>query len=250
MTTGPGTPGPPQGWQPQPQQGPPAYPPQGPPGYPPPPAKQSRRTWLIAGGVGLAVLVLVCAVVAVVAARAVRDTGSSIAKPGTGKTTAAPGVITYKAVPDLCALIDIAPFKEPYPVERDRRPDTLPGQYYTSVSCVIGLSSGKNNFDAGSVRIEVDIFAADHAADGPLQLFGDQKKYAQEKNIQTKDVSGLGKAAFSYVEESLGQYLIARDDNMWLRANFGVLGDANANADDRIARLLKVCQDVLPKLKK
>jgi hypothetical protein len=202
------------------------------------------------GGIGLAVLVLLCATVTIVVVRAVRDPGSpSAAEPGAGETTGAGGVVTYKVVPDLCALIDATPFKEPYPVERERRPTTLPGQYYTAVSCEIMVSSGKDDFDAGTVRIEVDIFDADNAADGPQRLFEDQQNYARSKDIPTKDVPGLGQAAFSYVEESLGQYLIARDDNLWLRANFGVLGDATANADDRITRLIKICQDVLPKLK-
>ena len=272
MTTGPGTSGPHQGWPPQPQPGQPDQSGQlgqpgqfgqfgqpgqagqlgqpGPPGYPAPPAKQSRRTWLIVGAVSLAVLILVCAVVTVVVVRAVRDTGSSGAQPGTGKTTGASGPLTYKVVPDLCVLVDTAPFKQVYPVERDRRPDTIPGQYYTSVSCDIGFSSGKNDFGGGSVRIEADIFGAANAAEGPRRLFDGQRKYTQDKNIATKDVSGLGQAAFSYVEESLGQYLIAHDDNLWLRANFGVLGDATANADDRIARLLKVCQYVMTILKK
>jgi len=254
MTTGPGTSGSHQGWPPQPQppHGPPGYPPALPPGYPPalPPGGR-RRTWLIVGGIGLAVLVLLCATATIVVVRVTRDTGSpSAAGRGTGGTTGAPGVVTYKVVPDLCALIDTTPFKEPYPVQRERRPSTLPGQYYTAVSCDIGVSSGKDDFDGGTLRIEVDIFDADNAADGPRRLFEDQQKYARGKDIATKDVPGLGQAAFSYVEKSLGQYLIARDDNLWLRANFGVLGDATANADDRIARLIKVCQDVLPKLKK
>jgi hypothetical protein len=238
MTTGPN-----QGWPPQPQYGP--------PGYPPPPAPDGRRrTWLIVGGIGLAVLALLCATVSIVAVRAFRDTGSPPESgAGAGKSTGAPGVVTYKVVPDLCVLIDTTPFKGPYPVERDRRPSTLPGTYYTAVSCDIGVSSGKNDFDAGTVRIEVDIFDAANAAAGPQRLFEGQQKYAQEKGVPIKDVPGLGQAAFSYVEKSLGQYLIARDDNLWLRANFGVLGDATVNAEDRIARLTQICRDVLPKLK-
>jgi hypothetical protein len=244
MTTGPGMSGPHQGWPPQPQHGPPGYPPHPSPGG-------RRRTWLIVGGIGLAVVVLLCATVTIVVVRAVGDKSSpSAAEPGAGKTTGAPGVVTYKVVPDLCVLVDSTPFKEPYPVENERRPTTLPGNYYTAVSCDIGVSSGKGDFDAGTVRVEVDIFAADNAAEGPQRLFEGQQKYAREKGIPTKDVPGLGQAAFSYVEKSLGHYLIARDDNLWLRANFGVLGDATANADDRIARLIKVCRDVLPKLKK
>jgi hypothetical protein len=240
MTTGPG---PHQGWPPPPQHGPAGYPP------PPPPADR-RKTWLIVGGIGLAVLLLVCAAVTVFVIRAVRgDDGPSTAEPGTGKTTGAAGVVTYKVVPDLCVLVDTTPFKQAYPVERERRPSTVPGQYYTSVSCDVGVSSGKNDFDAGTVRIEVDIFAADNAADGPKRLFEGQQKYAQEKNVPTREVPGLGQAAFSYVEKSLGQYVIARDDNLWLRANFGVLGDATVKADERIAGLIKICQDVLAKLK-
>lgn len=244
MTTGPGTSGPYQGWPPQPQHGTPGYPPPAPPG-------DRRRTWLIVGGVALAVAALLCTTVTIVVIRAVRDSGSpSASEPDARQTTGAPGVLTYKVVPDLCVLIDTTPFKEPYPVERERRATTSPGSYYTAVSCDIGVSSGKNDFNAGTVRVEVDIFDAAKAADGPQRLFEDQQKYARGKGIATKDVPGLGQAAFSYVEKSLGQYLIARDDNLWLRANFGVLGDATASADDRIARLLKVCQDVLPKLKK
>jgi hypothetical protein len=246
---GPSGYGPPGGPPPGPSgYGPPGYPPPPPPGYPPPPPPGGRRrTWLIAGGIGLVVLVLLCATVTIFVVRAARDTGSP---SGAAETTKAPGVVTYKAVPDLCVLIDATPFKEPYPVERERRPTTRPGQYYTAVSCDIGVSSGKDNFDAGTLRIEVDIFGADNAADGPKRLFDDQQKYARGKDIPTNDVPGLGQAAFSYVEKSIGQYLIARDDNLWLRANFGVLGDATANANDRIARLIKVCQAVLPKLKK
>ena len=244
MTPGSGTSGPNQGWPPQPQQGPHGYP-------PPPPPGDRRRTWLIVGGIGLSVLVLLCAAVAIVVIRTVDDTDSpSAAEPGAGKTNGAPGAVTYKVVPDLCVLIDSTPFKAPYPVERERQPTTLPGKSYTAVSCDIEVSSGKDDFDSGTVRVEVDIFDGDNAADGPKRLFEGQQQYARDKNITTKSVPGLGSAAFSYVEKSLGQYLIARDDNLWLRANFGVLGDATANADDRIARLLAVCQGVLPKLKK
>jgi hypothetical protein len=248
MTTGPGTSGPHEGWSPQPQ------PRQGPPSYPPPPPSPPggrRRPWLIGGLIGLAVLVLLCTTVTIVVVRAIRDTGSpSASEPDASEPTGAPGVVTYKVVPDLCILIDATPFKEPYPVERERRSTTRPGQLYTAVSCDIGLSSGRNDFDAGTLRIEVDIFDAGNAADGPQRLFADQQKYARDKDVPIKEVPGLGQAAFSYVEKSLGQYLIARDDNLWLRANFGVLGDATANADDRISRLIKICQDVLPKLKK
>ncbi len=250
MSSVPGASGPHQGWPPQPQHGPPGYPPPPPPGYPPqpPPPGDRRKTWLIVGGIGLAVLVLLCATATIVAVRAFRgsDTPSG-AEAGT--TAGAAGVVTYKVVPDLCVLIDTAPFKASYPVEQERRPTTRPGSYYTAVSCDIGVSSGKGDFKAGTVRIEVDIFGAENAATGPQRLFEGQQKYAQEKSIPTKEVPGLGQAAFSYVEKSLGQYLIARADNLWLRANFGVLGDATENADTWIAGLIKICQEVLPKLK-
>ncbi|MDG6106276.1 hypothetical protein Daura_19875 [Dactylosporangium aurantiacum] len=203
------------------------------------------------GGIGLAVVLLLCATVTIFTVRSLRDSdGSATPAGGSGTTGAASGAVTYKVVPDLCVLVDTSPFKEPYPQERERRPNTLPGSSFTAVSCDIGVSSGKNDFDAGTVRIEVDIFDAQNAATGPQRLYEGQQKYAQEKGIQTRNVPGLGQAAFSYVEEDLGQYLIARDDNLWLRANFGMLGDVTTKADDRIARLLKVCQDVLPKLRK
>ncbi|GIJ70480.1 hypothetical protein Voc01_053970 [Virgisporangium ochraceum] len=277
MTMGSDASGPNQGWPPQPQPSygppghyppqpsgyppqqpgpppgpPPGFPPPGsqppgfpPPGHPPPPSGGRRRMLLVGGGIGLVVLALLCVTVTIV----VTAGGDEDPPPKADQATGRPGAVTYKVVPDLCVLIDTAPFKQVYPVEQERRPTTLPGQSFTSVSCDVGVSSGKGDFDGGTVRVQVDIFGADSAADGPRRSFDGQQKYARDKGVPTTDVAGLGQAAFSYTEKSLGLYVIARDDNLWLRANFGVLGDVTAKAEDLIARLVKVCQDVLPKLK-
>jgi hypothetical protein len=219
------------------------------PAPPPPPPRRSRRAlWWSLGAAALVLVVLGggAAVafwpkstsggpaVAASAPAAAATTGGAPAP-----TTAGPlSSTTYKGVPDLCAVADMAPLLELYPKQFQVQPSGTA----TAMRCRAVLQS---DTVSGSLSIEVTLGQSPALT---RDMYEGLRK-ADRRSMGLIDVPGLGTGAYWYLDVRLGTQVVTYDGNLYLRVLWGDLRSPSKTPPNVVDRLTTVARNTMAKLK-
>jgi hypothetical protein len=220
---------------------------------PPPPPRRSRRAlWWSLGAAALVLVVLgggaavafwpkstsggpaVAASAGAASAPAAAATGGAPAP-----TTAGPlSNTTYKSVPDLCAVADVTPLLELYPMKSQEQP----GGSTTDMRCRAVLQS---ETVAGALSMHATL----GQSPATVRTMYEGLRRADQSTTALIDVPGLGTGAYWHLDVRLGTELVAYDGNLYFRVLWGDLRTPSKTAPDIIARLTTLTRNTMAKLK-
>jgi hypothetical protein len=175
------------------------------------------------------------------------STGSGEASPvpASAAASSAPPTV-YRAVDDLCATADLTSLTQLFPTQSQTRHTTTATAVMTEMRCSAALASTSTR---GYLQIEVNVSKDPRSARFMYEgLRGAETKTAPGGKVT--DVSGVGSAAYTFVDEGLGPRLAVTDGNLYMTIVWSSHGEqADSVPRDIVTRLGAVCTATMAKLR-
>jgi hypothetical protein len=180
---------------------------------------------------------------------AATDAGQPGADPNATSTAANEPATVYKAVDDLCAVADLSALTEKFPTQSQPRHQTTPSGGETEMQCSVRLTGAGDAH--GLVQLTVNILDTAESAHNTFErIKGADIKTAADGKVT--DVPGIGSAAYTFVDESVGPRLVATDGNLSLTINWAIAATAVSGSGslpaDIVTRLSAVAKGTMAKL--
>jgi hypothetical protein len=155
----------------------------------------------------------------------------------------------YKSADDLCAVADLSALTEKFPNQSQPRHETTPSGGETEMTCSVRLTAAGNAY--GLVQLTVNVLDTPESARSTYERIKDADTRTAPGGKMT-DVPGVGSAAYTFVDESVGPRLVTTDGNLCLTINWAVAATAVSGAgtvpSDIVTRLSAVAKGTMAKL--
>lgn len=157
----------------------------------------------------------------------------------TGGVPSKPGNV-YRAVDRPCEAADFSVLEKQFgPARGSPLQGSTRTSARTSMSCTTGFGRS-----GGTVVMQIEVLAG---ADSQIMFDGLRRVHVQESPVT--EVAGLGAAAYAYVNEDVGTYVVAYDANLYMSVAWSTLGAAPRAPQRELTVLLaEVCRKTMANL--